>query len=139
MEASGNGDVVGAIAKGGVEGRTARNAVRSLTKNDPEAQRMIDALVRYKQSSVQKAGNTASVLATAAGLAHFVPIVGNVLGGGLAAAKFYQMAMDKYLVGKALGSHTTYKDVVKAGVSSMVKEHARRAGATIGSSAGAQQ
>ena len=90
MKLSEDGDIVGTIAKGGPAGREANQAFKALATGDPEAQRVMNALVSYRKGYGMKE------IATYGGiLAGELHLTGSaIVSAPLIAAKLASMARD---------------------------------------------
>src|SRR5580765_1142868 len=133
MTASGDGDIVKAIAQGGQKGREAQAAFDALAANDPAAKRMVRSLVEMEKSLGKRLGVGAAVLAGAATL-HYIPVVGTAAAATVSTVKAGQMLRD-YMAKRGAGAVVKFSDLVDREAKA---SFARRAGATIGSSVGGQ-
>jgi hypothetical protein len=136
MVASGDGNIVKAIAKGGPEGRIAQNAFDALAAGDPTAQRMVRALV----ASEKGVGTRASVAGGLAAITiplHAVPVVGQALSATTATISAIQGArlLRDYMVKRGAGAPVKFETMIAREVK---HESLRRAGSVVGSKIGNQ-
>jgi len=129
MTASGDGDVVKAIAAGGNKGTEVRRAYDDVVGNDVQAKRLVDKLVAIEKAS---AGGplTRTMVAIGAAL-HGMPQVTAMIG-----YNELRKLVDKHMTLKAAGGTVKLETLLRKEISS--KGYARRAGSVIGSSIGGQ-
>ncbi len=133
MVASGDGDIVKAIAQGGAEGRKAQAAFDALAANDPTAQRMVRSLVEMSKSKIERAGVAGATALSAYALLH-IPVVGAAAATTVSVLKAQQMLRD-YMAKRGAGAPVKFNDMIAR---ESRKGYAARAGSVIGSSVGSQ-
>ncbi len=129
MNASGDGDVVKAIAAGGNKGAEVQRAYNKLIGDDVQAKRLVDKLVAIEKAS---AGGplTRTMVAVGAAL-HGMPQVTAMIG-----YNELRKVLDKHMTIKAAGGVVKLETLLRREIAS--KAYARRAGSVIGSSVGNQ-
>jgi hypothetical protein len=130
---AGGEDMIQTIANGGPKGRETLDAVNELTKNDPLAKKMIDALVHLHHGSGGKASQAGGLFG-AAYLASHIPGIGHTVAAVLStlgAVRTYKL-INAHLASLGSGRTVKMEDLIKTRRPNVISPGLRRMGAGFG-------
>jgi hypothetical protein len=138
---AGRKDIIATIAKGGPEGTDAKNAFMGVAKNDPTAQRWMNAMVEAEKNKGGKGRDLVYILGTTAVGVGAIPYIGTPAGkavGAVAATvglSKLKSLWDNYMTMKAAGKMVNFDQLVRNNVTPY-KQNIQSAASTLGGTVG---
>lgn len=134
---AGGDDIVKTIAKGGPKGRETQAAIKELVGNDPQAETMLNALIRLHNKGREGVKIGGGGAAAYIGLAH-VPVIGQAVaaaGAGYSAVTTLKL-LNALWAARGAGAQVKFADLARQVMSKTRHGQLRSAGAVLGGAAG---